>query len=584
LEADVKNNLGIPTTGNITVGAIKNFIQPTLNISMTTYQLQHPNGPDSSATPGASLTDQQDTPIESLDGMQYLSLLPAKTQIIFQAMLASDANANTDLTPLDNLNFSNLTIDGNYSDPNANEIDVSQVADINTSNMAYIELTGDTKLSPNSGLNNQLLAEVAPTLIKMANNGQSYHMIELGQSNITDFSPLQPTETGNSVTIVAATNIVGDPTPIYAVDGQPISFTAPKMLDIDGKDISDSYHFTYTVPQSALADDNLENLGNGNYKLTGATPGAKVLTYGNLGWAYSSNPDAFIDETTTNGTTFEAIMTIQQPLIWQTAPNVTINYVDQSGKPILNNGVALTKTLSGVNIGDSYDLTADSTVAGYTLSSSPTLLKGTYTQNPQVINLVYSKTPTPSNSSSSSTVTTPPVSTPSVTPKSRIAVQVTDIAGNPTGENAILTDMGVKATAEINGQLFYQVGYGQWVAASAYNTTKSETAGVVRTFSSANLVDAAGNSIKAAPLAPNTAWKYSRVVTINGADYYQVATDEFLPVASSVAFTPVTAKTNVSVTTKAVLYDSQGKALATTLPSGSSWETDGCAIINCVKM
>jgi len=585
LEAAVKANLNVPSADNITVGAIKNFIQPTLNISMTTYQLQHPNGPDSTPAPGASMTNQQDTPIESLDGMQYLSLLPAKTQVIFQAMLASDANANNDLTPLDDLNLSSLTIDGNYSDPSAKQIDISQIANLNTSNMSYIELTGDTKLSPNSGLTNQQLAEVAPTLIKMANNGQSYHMIELGQSNISDFSPLQPTETGNQVTIVAATNIVADPTPIYAVDGQPISFTAPKMLDIDGKDIANSYHFTYTVPQSALADDNLENLGNDNYKLTGATPGAKVLTYGNLGWAYSSNPDAFIDETTTNGTTFEAIMTIQQPLIWQTAPNVTINYVDQSGKPILNNGVALTKTLSGVNIGDSYDLTADSTVAGYTLSSSPTILKGTYTQNPQVINLVYNKIPAPSSSSSTTpAVTTPPTSTPTVTPKSRVAVQVTDIAGNPTGENAILADMGVKSTAQINGQLFYQVGYGQWVAASSYNTTKSATAGVVRTFSnSTTLVDAYGKPVKSI-LAPNTEWKYSRIATIDGADYYQVATDEYLPVNSSVAFTPVTAKTNVTVTTKAVLYDSQGNALATSLPSGSSWVTDGCAIINGVKM
>jgi len=580
----VKYFLNVPAADNITVGAIKGYINPSINIAMSTYQLQHPNGPDSSAVPGSSMSDQQDTPIESLNGMQYLSLLPAKTTVGLQVMLGTDASANNDLTPLDNLNLASLTLDGNYSDPNAKEIDLSQVTKLNTNNISYIEFSGDTKLSPNSGLNNQQLAEIAPTLTSIVNNSQASHMIELGQSDISDFSPLKSTISGKGLTIVAATNIVTDPTPIYAVDGQPISFTAPKMLDINGNDIANSYHFTYTVPQSALADDNLTNLGNDNYQLTDATPGAKTLTYGNLGWAYSANPDSYINETTANGTTFEAIMTVVQPLVWQTSPNVTINYLDQSGKPILAKGVPLVKTLDGVKIGDSYDLTADSQVAGYKLTSLPTILKGAYTQDPQVVNLVYSKIPIPSSSSSAPTVTTPTAPTTSVTPKSSFAVQITDISGNPTGENAILADMGVKATAQIRGQLYYQVGYGQWVPASSYTPTKSDTAGVVRTFdSNTALVDAYGKPIKS-NLAPNTEWKYSRIVTIDGADYYQVATDEYLPVKSSVAFTPVTAKTNVSVTSKAVLYNSQGVALRTSLPKGSAWVTDGCAIINGVKM
>jgi len=586
LESTVKCYLNIPYTSDITVGAIKNFNEPALGISTTNYQLQHPNGPTSSPKPGTSLSDQQSTPVESLNGMQYLQLLPAKTQILFDATLASDPNANTDLTPLDNLNFSSLTLDGDYSDPNAKEIDPSQIAKLNTDNISYIDLSGNNRVSPISGLNNQELAEVAPTLNKLSNNGQSYHMIELGYSSISDFTPLKGSETGKSVLIVAATNTIADATPVYAVDGQPISFTAPKLLDLDGKDLANTYHFTYTVAQSALADDNLQNLGNDNYELTDATPNAKVLTYGNLGWEYSTNPDAYVRETTTNGTTFEGINLVEQPLIWQAHPTVTINYLDQSGKPILANGAPLTKTLAGVNIGDKFDLTADSKVAGYNFKSAPTILSGAYTQNPQVINLVYSKipAPTPAKKPSTTTPTTPTKTPTTVAPQTRMAVQIYTVAGNPTGENAILADMGVKATTHINGQLFYQVGYGQWVLASDYNPTTAVTAGVVRTFSSdTKLVDSTGKPIQST-LPPNTEWKYSRLVSINGADYYQVATDEFLPVKSSVSFTPVTAKTNINVTTKAVLYDSQGNALTTSLPSGSSWVTDGCAIINGVKM
>lgn len=587
LGAAVKSALNIPTSDPITVGDIKGYVNPTLGIMMTGYEMDHPaNG--SGPTPGASMTDQQDTPIESLDGMQYLQLLPTKTSVIFQAKLASDANANTDLRPLDGINFSELTLDGNFSDPDAKEIDVSQVADLNLANATLFELSGGSTTSPTGGLNNQELAEVAPTIVKFANNGQSYHTIELGYSSISDFTPLQGVESGQSVSVIAVSNTINDSTPIYAVTGQPITFTAPKVLDLDGKDIANSYHYSSSVPTTDLKDDNLTNNGNDSYTLTDADPNAKELDYGQIGFA-DYTPDSLTYET--KGTTlFETVTMEDQPLIWQAHPTVTIDYMDPAGQPVLNaDGTPMTKTIEGNLIGDPYDLTNDSQITGYTLTSPTSLLKGNYTQNPQTIDLTYqaaSSQPYASGTSSSSTTsstTQPATSTTTTTPTSpdRVSIQVKDLsADSPTDEQLI--DMGVRATTHINGQLFYLVGNNQWVLASDYNNVASPTSGVVRTFdSSTDLVNSYGQPVSE-KLMPNTEWKYSKIVTINGAKYYQVATDEFLPVQSGVEF--VSTKATVKTQTRATLYDSQGKSLGRGLSSGSSWYTDGYAMINGVKM
>ena len=85
-------------------------------------------------------------------------------------------------------------------------------------------------------------------------------------------------------------------------------------------------------------------------------------------------------------------------------------------------------------------------------------------------------------------------------------------------------------------------------------------------------------------LSPNTAWKYSRTVKIDGASYYQVASDEFVPVDDALGFTPVAKPTDLKVTKKATIYNSLGESTENTLAKGSAWRTDGCAVINGVKM
>ena len=576
LEYAVKNAMNIPYNSDLTIGDIKNYASTNLQVSMDSYDLAHPDGPTSTAKPGSYISDENSTPIESLNGMQYLQLLPTKTGITFQALLACDPNANTDLTPLDNLNLTSFDLAGDFSDPSAKEIDVSQISKLNLSKSSALDLEGS---EPGNGIDQQELNELAPTINSYANNGQGFNMIELDNSSISDFSPLKGTETGKSVMIDAVSNTINDPTTAYAVDGQPITFTASKLLDPNGTDIANKYTYSPTVQKADNKDDDLINTaGTDNFTLNNADPTAKALSYGNYGFNNGYASDSAVREQLGN-TYFEVATTINQPLIWQANPTVTIDYLDSTGKPITNNGVALTKTIDGTTIGSAFDLTGDSQVAGYTLTSPTTLLKGTYTEAPQTIDLTYKVIP------ESSSETTTPVKTPQTTviPSTGELVKIRDITGNTTA-SAYLSDIGVHGVTTINGKKFYLLGDGEFVEARDYDAVTSKAAGIVRTFgTTVDLVDAAGHPIDA-KLAPNTEWKYDKIVAIRGKGYYEVANNEFLPVDRAVSFTPTTAVTNVTLGTKAVVYDSQGHKLTATLPSGSTWRTDGCAIINGIKM
>ncbi|AYE38925.2 hypothetical protein D1B17_09890 [Companilactobacillus zhachilii] len=147
-----------------------------------------------------------------------------------------------------------------------------------------------------------------------------------------------------------------------------------------------------------------------------------------------------------------------------------------------------------------------------------------------------------------------------------------------------MASMGVKATATLNGKLFYLVGDGEFIEASDYHFVESAEPGILRTYDkSLQPVDAFGQPL-GKTLSPNTAWKYSRTVKIDGASYYQVASDEFVPVDDALGFTPVAKPTDLKVTKKTTIYNSLGESTEKTLAKGSAWRTDGCALINGVKM
>lgn len=567
LASMVKQALKLKPTDNVTVGDIKAY-QPgtvTLNLDEGNYMALSPST--------ASLPITQYTPITDLDGMQYLHLLP-HNMIGFTARLSSAVNV--DLTPMDGIDFNGLLLTGNFSDPNAKEIDVNQITKLNVPTTGGIAFNGDGSYN---GINESELKTLAPWVVSYSYKAGQFGQIGLSANTINDFSPLKGIDRNDGFNI-NATGGVYDPTPAYGIKGQPLTFTSTPVLGLDGEDIASGYHFTPTVTDKPVLG-NLTNLGNDQYRIESPDDSATTLAYGDTGFDPRYNPTYSRD-----GLTFKRygtavlinITTHSQPLIMQDHPNVTINYVDQNGQPIMANGAALTKTINGSKVGDSFDLTADSNLAGYRLTSAVDSLKGSYTLAPQTVTLAYTALPVSNSSSSGRTIT-------NVTPESenRTLVQVNDIESNPTGDNATLAAMGVKATTEYNGQLFYQIGYGQWVAADSYDFTKSTESGIARIGGPVTLVNAYGIQLDR-QLSPNTSWKYDRIVTINGADYYQVATNEFLAVADAVSFTPFENMDTVNTTTAVPVYNSKGEQLSSVLPKGTQWKTDGYATINGIKM
>lgn len=578
----VRQALGLKSTDPITVGDIKNY-QPltvTLTLDESQYLAQNP------AT--ANLTQSEYTPIESLDGMQYLQLLPHDT-ISFTGRLGSDANANPSLEPMYGIKLNQLELIGNYSDNSKKEINVSQIAKLETPiGSAYF--AGDDGFN---GITNDELKTLAPWVIQFSNNSTGGSLVMNGNT-ISDFSPLGGINRNTHFSI-NTTGGVYDPTTVYGVVGQPMQFTSTPVKGLDGEDVSSNYGFTMNTASPAYGD--LTAKGNDTYVIQNPTGSYDELVYGDSGFDPKYNPTYNLGGVLVKqyGTTqWINNMIHAQPVVWQIGPSVEIKYTNSDGTPILNaNGQPLTKTVAGTTIGDSFDLSGDTAVDGYTLETPTPTLQGKYTQDPQTITLAYKAIPKSTytgttGSGSTTTATTP--STPTTPPtsddevQSRIPITVNSLSGSQTGENELLASLGVKATTTINGQKFYQVGYGQWVEASSFTDTEFSKPGTVRTFNNTvDLVDSSGKKIGRV-VSPSSGWKYSRVVKIDGNDYYQVATNEFVPVKSGIPYTAVPETTSVGITSSTPIYNSKGESIGTTLPANTSWRTDSYATINGEKM
>ncbi|HIY91480.1 SLAP domain-containing protein [Companilactobacillus sp. HBUAS56275] len=571
----VKKEFGLQSTDPLTVATIKGFSGNILNLVGDFYYGNMPK----------SVTS---TNVTSFDGMQYLSYLPSSTEIALTVNVSSDSTSNPDLTPMNGLKFESFDLFGNYSDPLYKEIPLSQIPKLNISNVDELGFHGDGDIAANAGLNNKELAMMAPTIVELANKGAA---IYIGNSSITDFSPLNGIDqTKNSY--INVINNVYDPTPVHAVVKQPISFTATHIEGLYGNDLSTGYDYSTSVPAADLSENNLEHISGDEYKLSNADPSSNLLTYGYLN-DYSKS-DSYIH--TTYGTvTFIYAGTMARPILWQDHPNVTLNYENEDGSPIITNGTRLTKVANGTTIGDAYDLTSDAQLAGYKFVGDLDSLKGNYTQDPQVIDLRFKADP----------VVTPPVTTPTTTPSTAVSnkpasitrsdvdlpvlavsakpVYTYDSTGTPTGKQVVLTDTTIKESANINGDLYYQIGPDEWVLADSYNPYVAET-GVVKTLDGAytSLVDSTGSKISST-LGPNTSWKYDRIVEIKGSKYYEVGTNNFLAVDSSLPFKPVS-DLRLTVRDAAVVYDSKGQRVGKILSSNSDWRTDGIAVIGGIPM
>ena len=586
----VKQGLGLKSTDNITVGDIKNFKGAILNIDGTVI---------SNGLGKGEMSSKDVTPIESLDGMQYLQLLPNNI-VSFTGTLASDAKANPSLAPLYGLKLSELNLFGNYSDGTMKEINISQIPKLTmaichdmlnevitptNSIDNQLSLSGD---EPFNGLTNDELKTVAPWIEQNSKKespqgvrgflGDIYFM----NSTIDDYSPLKDILTDNYTVATFETNgMKYDPTPVYGVKGQPLIFKADPIYNDYGLEFENPNDFrTYNVPDPTFYP--VKSLGNNTYELDNPDTSLNMLIYG--------YPFLSPDENKPQGF-YSPLLTAtmhSQPLIWQDHPNVTIEYVDQNGNPIMSNGVPLTKTVNGNLIGDSFDLTKEASLNGYTLLSPTTSLQGKYEQAPQVIKLSYKENPVPVSASNDevnpTTVNT--LATPiTIIPKVIGTVSLHDLTGAETGKDLVVngSEITISATAMINGQEYYQIG-NKWVRADDFDIVETDELGYVRIYNEvANLINSDGQLLTR-ELGPNTGWKFNRIVSIDDNDFYQVATNEFVSVDSGVPYIPINAKTDVNLTKPAELYDSQGPDLDKSLPTKTSWRTDSYAKIDNVKM
>ena len=246
----VRQALGLKSTDPITVGDIKNY-QP-LTVTLTLDEGQY-----LAKTTGTSYVAQADyVPIESLDGMQYLQLLPHDT-ISFTGRLGSDANANPSLEPMYGIKLNQLELIGNYSDNSKKEINVSQIAKLETPiGSAYF--AGDDGFN---GITNDELKTLAPWVIQFSNDSTGGSLVMNGNT-ISDFSPLGGINRNTHFSI-NTTGGVYDPTTVYGVVGQPMQFTSTPVKGLDGEDVSSNYGFTMNTASPAYGD--LTAKGNDTY-------------------------------------------------------------------------------------------------------------------------------------------------------------------------------------------------------------------------------------------------------------------------------------------------------------------------------
>ncbi|WP_334330492.1 SLAP domain-containing protein [Companilactobacillus sp. HBUAS59699] len=569
MENVIKFSLQLPDSAQITAGELRHFNGNSFTASEANYYAAQ------SST--HSISDTDVPAVETLNGMQYLQLLPATAPVQFQVKLASDPNADEDLSPLYGLKFSSLELIGNFSNPNAKEIDVSQLNNLDVSDASSITLIGDYGVSYGSGLTNQQLQTISPWLnnFSLDRHYTNYMEIDLGNTNITDFTPLKPLTTGPAIDLVVDTPAHIDNTPVYAVDNNPITFTAPPVLGLDGEDLAGGYHFSNSVPQQYLSEEDLTNLGNDHYVLEHPTPNASVLAYGYLGYGYSSNPDNFLNKNYGN-VSFQYFILNGQPIIWQSHPTVTVNYLDSNNQPIMENGKALQTVLSGTNIGDPYDLTKTSQINGYQLTSPTTSLKGNFTQDPQVINLIYNAIENNNSSTSSS-------SSSDNYHNNGPYVQVYDQNGQAVADKHInLNNKIITASIVIHGKTYYRINKSDhWVLSPDFYSHMNGKKAVWTFASDAKLVDNEGKRLTTT-LAPDSQWKVINTVTIDGQKYYELAPTEFILASDTVVFTPQKDKVHLAADT--MLYNSRGQALNADLSSNSNWYSDGSAVIDHQKM
>ncbi|RRK10209.1 hypothetical protein D1831_08590 [Lactiplantibacillus garii] len=361
---------GVGVTGDVTLGDIRNYKGTSLAIGNDNTPL---------------------TVTGTLAGMQYLQCLPTKATISF---VTAYNTPKVDLTPLIKDRFSDFSL----MDHDLGQVDLTPLTLINPATIDELQLVGssqdggnDDYLTNPDGMTNAQLAQLGPWLTAMDATGTLYS-INLDDNSLTDFAPLANFTKGTYLVAIGQRTDAQVPATNFVI-GQPGNFTAIPLTGMQGEDLTSHYQDTFdgtATPTDGTTNTTLTpiTLVSGHtFNIAAAYPaasGSQWFEYGFHGmFPFTGDPANYININYPNGTTFRYDTTVYQPANWQTAPSVTVQFVNNTTGQALK----APTTLDGTTIGQKFDLTDLTTPAtdylfDQTRSSLPT---GTYTQDPQTL-------------------------------------------------------------------------------------------------------------------------------------------------------------------------------------------------------
>jgi len=390
LANQVRTSLKLAADADITVGDIRNYTGQTVAIG----------------------TESAPIVVTSLTGMEAFQNLPVTKKLNLYVYLANpqgqaDLRASGfDLTPLENLRFSEL---GLYTAFFA-KVDVTPLTKLNVDNLRYFNLQPDSNIvanyhaaqNANYGLTNSQLKQLAPTMIAMSNNQvTSWKMIQLADNALTDFSVLNGMNLTTDMRIFAVGQAAINYQPINIVAGQPLTYTADEQIGINGEVLHTAYDQSNVITPVYTYDENgnitsvtwnsAQYLGDNQFYIAAPAKNAATFYHGQWGYlGHTADTDYYINKyygAISNSVQLMTDAMIFRPTNWQTAPSITINYLDQQTNQIIQ---AQTVLGTDKTVGDKADLTSLTSIDGYQyVGASVENLQLIYTADPQTVNLYF---------------------------------------------------------------------------------------------------------------------------------------------------------------------------------------------------
>lgn len=177
------------------------------------------------------------------------------------------------------------------------------------------------------------------------------------------------------------------------------------------------------------------------------------------------------------------------------------------------------------------------------------------------------------------------------------AVKLVDAQGNPTGRTLPAgSSWKLGGMYNIGMNTYYQVGNNEYALESGIKTsipatsnnqrntntsTNTNASGQIGTVTyPAQVVDETGH-LSGVTLPVGSSWKLGKVIGIGMNNYYQVATNEYVPVkniqvkgTSNTVGQSTPVNTTINLYSASYILDDNGNNTGKTLPAGSSWHAD----------